>query len=119
MVAVFAVGSALTNAYMITQHFTRPMSDRPDALLTATSVYVLRPGLSYMGFGRHVEHHLFPSVSHRELGPVSAYLAAHHTGEFKNVPLSSALRELFSLPGYYYTANVLTDRRGRLRVPIQ
>ena len=115
---VFVAGSALINMYMITQHFTRPMSERPNALLTASSVHVFRPGLSYMGFGRHVEHHLFPSVSHGKLGVVSRYLAAHHPREFKCQPMGAALRELFRLPGYYHSPNVLTDRRGELRVPI-
>ncbi len=116
---VFVAGSALVNMYMVTQHFTRPMSDRPDALRTATSVYVFRPGLSYMGFGRHVEHHLFPSVSHGQLAVVSRYLAAHHPREFECLPIHRAISKLFRLPGYYYAPDVLTDRKGTLRVSIR
>jgi len=114
---VLVAGSALHNMYIVTNHLTRPLTDELDALGTGLSVHLL--GASHMGFGRHVEHHLFPRVPHRNLRAVTALLRERHPGRFQELPLPRALARLFTLPGYYRSRRVLTDRRGRLEVPIE
>jgi fatty acid desaturase len=113
---VFVLGCMLQNTYVITNHLTRPLTDSADALGTAQSVHIR--GWSHMDFGRHVEHHLFPTVSHRKLRRVSEALRAGHPDRFVERSLFTAIATLFRLPGYYYSYNELTDRRGRTRVPI-
>lgn len=111
LVPVYAVGNVFLNVYMISQHLTRPMVERPASLRTSVSVWLWR-GYSHMDVGRHAEHHLYPSVAANKLRVVSALLRARHTGAFREKSLAAALLELFSLPGHYYEADVLTDRQG-------
>jgi fatty acid desaturase len=111
LVPLYVLGNALLNAYMISQHLTRPMVDGPDSLRTSVSVWLWR-GYSHMDFGRHGEHHLYPAVSADKLREVAALLRERHRASFREKSLAAALGELFSLPGHYRGPNVLTDRRG-------
>ena len=113
---VLVLGSALQNLYVITNHLTRPLTSHPDALGTGLSVHFY--GQSHMGFGRHVEHHLFPNVSHAKLRLVTRLLRERYPERFQELPIHRAVGRLFSLPGYFYSYKVLTDRRGRVRVQI-
>lgn len=116
-VPLFVLGSMMMNAYMISQHLTRPMVDGPDSLRTSVSVWLWR-GYSHMDFGRHAEHHLYPSVAAHKLRLVAALLRERRGGAFREKSLGAALRELFSLPGHYYQPSILTDRRGSKYRPI-
>jgi fatty acid desaturase len=113
---VFVLGCVIQNMYVVTNHLTRPLTDSADALGTAQSVHLY--GWSHMDFGRHVEHHIFPTVSHRKLRRVTAALQACYPDAFVERPLFAAIRQLFRLPGFYYSHNELTDRNGQIHVPI-
>jgi len=113
---VLVLGSAMQNMYVITNHLTRPLTSQLDALSTGLSVHFY--GKSHMGFGRHVEHHLFPGVSHAKLRLITRLLRERYPERFQEMPIHRAVGRLFNLPGYFYSYKVLTDRRGRLKVPI-
>ncbi|PWT93781.1 MAG: hypothetical protein C5B56_00165 [Proteobacteria bacterium] len=110
-------GFSLQNIYLITNHMSRPMTRDADSLGTTVSVQLLG-GWSHMDFGRHVEHHLFPHVSHDQLAAVTASLRERYPARFHERSLLGAVRRLFELPGYYLSANVLTDRSRTWRVTI-
>jgi fatty acid desaturase len=114
---MLVLGCAVQNMYVISNHLTRPLTRESDALETAQSVHLA--GWSHMGFGRHVEHHLFPVVPHSKLRHVTELLRARYPAGFVETPLTIAIRTLFSLPGYYLSHTELTDRFGRTRVPIR
>lgn len=117
LLPVMVLGGALQGMYLITNHLTRPFSEVLDVLGTTLSVYGPR-GASQMDFGRHAEHHLFPSVSMNKLRPVTLLLRQHFQGRFRELPIVPAALLRLRLPGYYFSPTVLTDRSGRLRVPI-
>ena len=47
--------------------------------------------------GSHVEHHVYPSVSHRKLRIVTSHLRRHHGPRFIEVSLGHAMLKLFSI----------------------
>lgn len=110
------LGSVIQNMFIITNHLTRPMTTERDSLGTTTSVHFF--GLSPMDFGRHVEHHLFPNVSHRKLHHVTRALRSRYPRHFRETQLLRAVVKVFSLPSYYYLPRVLSDRSGRRQVAI-
>jgi fatty acid desaturase len=110
-------GSLLQHLYLCSNHLTRPMTTEADSLGTTVSVRLFR-GWSHMDFGRHVEHHLFPHVSHDQLAPVTAALREHYPARFQERTLLATLRRLFELPAYYLTSHVLTNRKGTRYVAI-
>lgn len=114
---VMVIGGALQGMYLITNHLTRPFSEVLDVLGTTLSVHCVR-GHSQMDFGRHAEHHLFPSVSMNKLRPVTLLLREHFAGRFREMHIVPATLRRLRLPGYYFSPTVLTDRSGRLRVQI-
>jgi len=110
-------GFSLQNIYLITNHMARPLTTEADSLGTTVSVRLFG-GWSHMDFGRHVEHHLFPHVSHDQLAAVTEGLRERYPTRFHERTLLGAVRRLFELPGYYLTSNVLADRSGTWRVTI-
>lgn len=110
-------GCLLQSLYLVSNHLTRPLATESDSLGTTVSVR-FAGGWSHMDFGRHVEHHLYPHVSHDQLAPVTAGLRAHFPERFQERPLLATVRYLLTLPGYYLSSHVLTDGTGRRRVTI-
>jgi fatty acid desaturase len=107
------VGNSIIMSFILTNHTLNPHTDVNDPLLN--SLTVTGPRIVEwltLGFGFHVEHHLFPSVSGRygrELGAVVRRLWPDRYQELSQV---RALLALHRSPRVYRTSTVLFDPRS-------
>jgi fatty acid desaturase len=104
------VGNAIVMAHIITNHSLSPLSSENDALQTSLTVSVPRWFEVYsLGFGYHVEHHLFPAMSNRHAPLVQQELRRLCPERYQEMPLLRALGLLFSTPRFYKTPTLLFD----------
>lgn len=105
-----AVGNVIVMAHIATNHSLNPLSEKNDALVTSLTVTVPRwAEFLTLGFGYHVEHHLFPSMSHRSAPEVKRVLEELYPERYQSMPLLRALHLLFVTPRVYKTADLLYD----------
>ena len=64
-----------------------------------------------LGFGFHVEHHLFPAMSARHATTVRAFLRERWPERYKSMSLRDALGSLHRGARVYKTATTLFDPR--------
>src|SRR5690606_14261554 len=84
--------------------------DENDALETSLTVSVPRWFEFYsLGFGYHVEHHLFPAMSNRHARRVQAEIKKIAPARYQEMPLMRALALLFSTPRVYAEKGLLVD----------
>ena len=62
-----------------------------------------------LGFGYHVEHHLFPAMSTRHAPAVRALVRAHWPGRYQEMPLTHALGKLHRTARVYKDDTTLYD----------
>ena len=90
------LGQVICNLYILSNHNTAFLTLKNKPLLNSVSVYMCeRFPITHMGFGRHVEHHIFPEVSHgrlKELSPIIRELAPE---SFVEVNLWRTLLKLY------------------------
>jgi fatty acid desaturase len=112
------VGNVVVMAHIVTNHSLSPLADENDPLTTTLTVTVPRWFSFYtLGFGYHVEHHLFPSMSHRH-GPLVAQHLRHMAPDrYQEMPLLAALRLMFSTPRVYENHTTLYDPATGERAP--
>jgi fatty acid desaturase len=104
------VANACVMAFILTNHSLSPRVDINDPLvngLTVTTSRLLR--WLTLGFGFHVEHHLFPAMSTRHAPAVRAALQARWPERYQSMPLASALRLLHRGARVYQTPTTLCD----------
>jgi len=104
------VANVLVMAHIITNHSLSPLADENDALETSLTVSVPRWFEFYsLGFGYHVEHHLFPAMSNRYAPRVQAELKKIAPTRYQEMPLMRALALLFKTPRVYGPQGLLVD----------
>ncbi len=104
------VANAIVMAHIITNHSLSPLCDKNDALASSLSVSVPKWFEFYsLGFGYHVEHHLFPAMSNRYAPLVRAELLRLAPERYQEMPLSRALYLMFTTPRVYGSRDVLID----------
>jgi fatty acid desaturase len=100
------VGNTIIMAFILTNHSLSPrvpINDPPRWIEWVT-----------LGFGFHVEHHLFPAMSSRHAPAVRALLQARWPGRYQSMSLRAALAELHRTARVYKDAVTLIDpRTGR------
>jgi fatty acid desaturase len=109
------VANVLVMSFILTNHSLSPLTDVNDPLLNSLSVTVPRLfNWTTLGFGFHVEHHLFPSMSSRHAPRVRRLLLARWPERYQSMPLFRALAQMFRTPRVYKEPTVLVDpRNGR------
>jgi fatty acid desaturase len=109
------VANTILMAYIMTNHSLSPMTEVNDPLVNSLSVTTPRWYEVYsLGFGMHVEHHLFPAMSSAYAPRVRAILREKFADRYREMSLSSALRKLFGTGRVYKTPTTLLDpRTGR------
>ncbi|MFT5173268.1 MAG: fatty acid desaturase [Gammaproteobacteria bacterium] len=96
------IANLIASTYVISNHCASAVTVQNYPLLSATSVYLLRRlEWSHMHFGRHVEHHLFPSVSHDKLATVSKILRVKFADDFKEASLPTTMSNILSSENAY------------------
>jgi len=109
------VANVIVMGFIVTNHGLSPIGDTNDPL--ANSLTVTVPGwisFATLGFGYHVEHHVFPSVSARHGRAIQTALRARFGDRYQAMPLVTALRRLHATARVYADETTLLDpRTGR------
>ena len=93
-------GHIICNFYILSNHFNNPLGDENYPLINSTSVYLhSRLPLTHMGFGRHVEHHIFPYVTHDKLSKVSQLLRDRYPDQYQERQLLAVVHAVFLRAG--------------------
>jgi len=113
---VFAVPLLVANvcvmAFILTNHSLSQRVSINDPLVASLTVTTPRlVSWLTLGFGFHVEHHLFPAMSTRHAGIVRDHLKARWPERYRSMPLLSALGRLYHGARVYKTATLLCDPR--------
>jgi fatty acid desaturase len=102
------VANAIVMGHIITNHSLSPLADKNDALQTSLSVTVPKWFEFYtLGFGYHVEHHLFPAMSNRYAPHVHKIIRKQ--SNYQIMPLSQALYLMYVTPRIYKEKDILVD----------
>ena len=119
IVAPMLLANAIVMAYITTNHMLRPLTQAPDCLGTTMSVTTLRAiDAIHLHFSHHVEHHLFPAMSHHHYPLVRASLR-RHAGERYLAPAHwRALLTIYQTPRHYATHDELINPLTGHRVPL-
>lgn len=104
------VANAIVMGFILTNHSLSPHTEVNDPLINSLSVTGPRwfEWLT-LGFGYHVEHHLFPAMSARHAPALRTILRAHWPGRYQSLPLLRALRALHRSARVYETPTTLVD----------
>ena len=119
IVAPMLLANAIVMAYITTNHMLRPLTDAPECLATTMSVTTLRAiDLIHLHFSHHVEHHLFPSMSHKHYPLVRASLRRHAGNRYLAPSHARALLTLYQTPRHYATYDELINPLTGRRLPV-
>jgi fatty acid desaturase len=109
------IANACVMAFILTNHSLSPRVAIDDPL--ASGLTVTTPRIVEwltLGFGFHVEHHLFPAMSTRHARDVRALVQARWPDRYQSMPLGNALHRLHRSARVYKSATTLCDpRTGR------
>ncbi|HSN25075.1 MAG TPA: fatty acid desaturase [Kofleriaceae bacterium] len=107
-----AVANVIVMAFILTNHSLSPRVTIDDPLVSGLSVTTPRAiDWLTLGFGAHVEHHLFPRMSSRHAPAVRAAVLARWPERFQEMPLGAALGLLHRTARVYRDATTLIDPR--------
>jgi fatty acid desaturase len=106
------VANAVLMSFILTNHSLSPLTGENDALVNSLSVTVPRwADWLTLGFGYHVEHHIFPAMSARHGAEVRAVLLARWPERYQSLPLGRALVRLHRTARVYKNATTLVSPR--------
>jgi fatty acid desaturase len=112
------VANTIVMAFIMTNHGLSPITNVNDPLVNALSVTAPRwVEWLTLGFGYHVEHHLFPSMSARHAPLVRDLVRARWPERYQAMPLWRALLSLHRTARVYETETTLLDPRSGRRWP--
>ena len=110
------VANSIVMAFIFTNHGLSPVTHTNDPL--ANSLSVTTPRLVdwlTLGFGFHVEHHLFPAMSSRQAPELRAHLLTLWPERYQSMPLWRALLTMHRTGRVYHDDVTLGDpRTGRM-----
>jgi fatty acid desaturase len=104
------VANVVVMTFIVTNHNLSPLSPINDPLVNSLSVTLPRV-LEWLtlDFGFHVEHHLFPAMSHRQGRVVREVLRAQFPERYQSLPLTDAIRRLHNTARVYLNDTTLID----------
>jgi len=104
------VGNAIIMSLILTNHSLSPHTDVNDPLINSLSVSGPRL-LEWLtlGFGFHVEHHLFPAMSGRHARELRGIVQARWPERYQGMPYLRALWLLHRSPRVYRNDTTLVD----------
>ena len=117
-VAPLLVANACVMAFIVTNHSLSPRVELDDPLVSSLSVTTPRViDWLTLGFGFHVEHHLFPAISTRHAPEVRAELVARWPERYQSMPLAAALLRLHRTARVYKHETTLFDPKTAREFP--
>ncbi len=112
------VANVIVMSFILTNHCLNPLTELNDPLANSLTVTVPRwVEWLTLGFGFHVEHHLFPSMSARHAPAVRELLVALWPERYQSMSLLSATAALHRSPRIYKTATTLVDPQSGAEWP--
>jgi fatty acid desaturase len=112
------IANACVMAFILTNHSLSPRVTLNDPLISGltvtTSPFVQRLTL---GFGFHVEHHLFPAMSTRHAHLVRDLVLAKWPERYQSMSLREALRQLHRTARVYKNSTTLLDPKSGREFP--
>ena len=104
------VANAIVMAFILTNHSLSPRVEVNDPLVSSLTVTTPRiiEWLT-LGFGFHVEHHVFPAMSTRHAPAVRKLLQEHWPERYRSMSLVEAIRRLHQSARVYKTSTTLYD----------
>ncbi len=104
------IGNSIIMSLILTNHSLSPHTDVNDPLINSLSVTGPRL-LEWvtLGFGFHVEHHLFPAMSARHARELRAIVIARWPERYQAMPYLRALWLLHRTPRVYRNDTTLVD----------
>ena len=107
------IANAIVMAFILTNHSLSPLTDVNDPLVNSLSVTAPRwVEWVTLGFGFHVEHHLFPAMSSRRAPEVRDLLVARWPDRYQSMPIGRALLTIARTGRVYKDAATLLDPRS-------
>jgi fatty acid desaturase len=104
------VANVIVMAFIFTNHGLSPVTRTNDPLVNSLSVTTPRlVEWLTLGFGHHVEHHLFPSMSARRAPMLRALLLERWPERYQSMPLWRALLTMHRTGRVYGTDVTLND----------
>lgn len=109
------VANVLIMSFILTNHSLSSLTEVNDPLVNSLSVTVPRLfGWTTLGFGFHVEHHLFPAMSSRHAPRLRQLILARWPERYQSMPLLPAVAKLMRTARVYKQPTVLVDpKNGR------
>jgi fatty acid desaturase len=104
------VANTIVMMFILTNHNLSPLSTVNDPLVNSLSVTLPRV-LEWLtlDFGFHVEHHLFPAMSHRNGRIVRELLRARFPERYQSLTMGEAIRRLHHTARVYLDHTTLID----------
>lgn len=104
------VANVIVMSFILTNHSLSPLTGVNDPLANSLTVTTPR-WLEWLtlGFGFHVEHHLFPAMSSRHAPEVRRVLQARWPEKYQSMSLARATAALHASPRIYKNATTLVD----------
>jgi fatty acid desaturase len=104
------VANVIVMGHILTNHTLSPHTEVNDPLANSLSVTAPRVvEFLTLGFGYHVEHHLFPWMSTRHAPLVRELLIARYRERYQSLPLLQALLRVHRTPRVYASPHLLYD----------
>ncbi len=112
------VGNAIIMSLILTNHTLSPHTQVNDPLVNSLSITGPR-WLEWLtlGFGYHVEHHLFPAMSARHGRELRELLRQRWPERYQSLPYFKALLALHRSPRIYEDDTTLVDPRTGVTTP--
>lgn len=112
------LANVIVMAFILTNHSLNPRIAINDPLINSLTVTTSRfvEHLT-LGFGYHVEHHLFPALSSRHAPAVRTLLQHHWPERYQSMPLGAALLALHRTGRVYKDDVTLYDPRTDQEFP--
>jgi fatty acid desaturase len=107
------VANACVMAFILTNHSLSPRVEVNDPLVSGLTVTTSRLVEWFtLGFGYHVEHHLFPAMSTRHARRVRTLLQTRWPDRYQSMTLRKALHRLYRGGRVYETPTTLCDPKS-------
>ena len=104
------VANSIVMVFIMTNHNLSPLTPINDPLVNSLSVTLPRPlGWLTLGFGFHVEHHLFPTMSTRHGAAVRDAVCTKYPERYQSMSLFRALGKLYRTARVYRDNTTLID----------
>ncbi len=104
------IANTIVMSYILTNHSLSPLVHHDDTLTSTLSVTVPAWYETFsLQFGYHVEHHLFPTMSHVHGPLVREAICELCPERYQSLPLGKALAFIFTTPRVYKNDTILFD----------